>query len=87
VNDRIYFMVLGDDGGAGATRGIVGIVPAERVGNPFVKRVTQGVPDFPTSSVKTALDVWVTLTAGLAMGSQGALSILESFGQLDGCQE
>ncbi len=76
---RIYFMVLGDDAGKGPTRGVTGIVPKDRLGNFFVRRDTNGVQDFVGIATKPVLDMWVTFPAGLAIGSQGAISLIQNF--------
>src|SRR5690606_17246790 len=82
--ERTYFMMMGDDDGPGPTRGVSGIIPAAQGGNPFNKRVVQGILD-PigggpgTPAMKPGLDVWVSMPAGLALGSQGALSIIENY--------
>ncbi len=83
---RIYFMVVGDDGGPGPTRGVIGIRPAHLMGSPYVKRITQGVPNFATQQVNMTRDAWLTMPAGLALGSQGALSILTNFNYVGLCQ-
>ena len=44
ADQRIYFMVLGDDGRAGPTRGVVGFVPERLKRNMFVRRETMGLP-------------------------------------------
>ena len=82
---RIYFMVLGDDGGQGPTRGVTGIRPADMLNRPYVKRTTNGVPDFVAQKVDMARDVWLTMPAGLALGSQGALSMLTNFAHVGAC--
>lgn len=85
ANRRIYFMVLGDDSKPTPTRGVTGIRPASLMGNPIVKRSTQGVPDFTSQDVSMTKDVWLTMPAGLALGSQGALSILQNFAHVGTC--
>ncbi|MEZ5992708.1 MAG: hypothetical protein R3E76_10185 [Planctomycetota bacterium] len=82
---RIYFMVVGDDSNPTPTRGVVGTRPADLMRNPFIKRVTNGVPDFDNSAVNMTRDVWLTMPAGLALGSQGALSILQNFDWVGSC--
>ena len=82
---RIYFMVMGDDGGAGPTRGVVRIVPPHQVRTPYIKRVTNGVPDFTDQDVSMTKDIWMSMPAGLALGSQGALSILQNFEHVGEC--
>jgi hypothetical protein len=83
---RIYFMVLGDDGGRGHTRGVSAIVPSDRRGQLFRKRVTAGHADFEAQTLQAAKVAWVSLTIGSSIGSQGALSILTNFGQIDPCE-
>ena len=85
ANRRIYFMVLGDDGGTGPTRGLVKIMPADLVRNPYILRATSGVPDFVAQEVNMTRDIWLTMPAGLALGSQGALSILQNFAHIGTC--
>jgi hypothetical protein len=84
-NRRIYFMVVGDDGGTGPTRGLTRIVPADLVNNPYIKRVTNGVPDFSNQTVRTAKAIWLSMPAGVSLGSQGALSILQHFDHVGTC--
>lgn len=84
-NRRIYFMVLGDDGGRGPTRGLVRICPADLLRNPYILRMTNGVPDFGNQVVNMTRDLWLTMPAGLALGSQGALSILQNFDHVGVC--
>lgn len=87
TNRRIYFMVLGDDSKPTPTRGVTGIRPADLMNNPIIKRSTQGVPQFDGEniSVNMTKDVWLTMPAGLALGSQGALSILQNFAHVGSC--
>lgn len=88
----IYFMVLGDDEGPGHERGIVGLVPRDLADTWFIKREANGVvgtqvitapdPGKPfTVQLPTlpTLDTWVSWPTGVAMGSQGSLSILSGF--------
>lgn len=82
---RIYFMVMGDDGGTGPTRGLVRITPRKLVANPYIKRVTNGVPDFANAAVNMTKDIWMSMVAGLALGSQGALSIVQNFEHVGEC--
>jgi len=82
---RIWFMVLGDDGGKGPTRGLTRIVPAGMERNPFVVRMTNGQPDFVNQTVNMTKDIWLSMPAGLALGSQGALSLLTNFGHVGEC--
>lgn len=82
---RVWFMVLGDDGGKGPTRGLTRIVPADLVSNPFILRMTNGVPDFANQTVRMTKDIWLTMPAGLALGSQGALSVLTNFENVGEC--
>lgn len=77
-------MVLGDDGGTGPTRGVTGIIPKARVGNMFVKRATNGTLG-ESSVVTPATDTWVSFPAGLAVGSQGALSLIHNFAAPTDC--
>ena len=93
ADQRIWFMVLGDDAGQGPTRGVTGIIPSHRAGNLFVKRATNGsvisslnleVPSVPYIAaidvpVLPVTDTWVSFPAGLAVGSQGALSLIHNF--------
>lgn len=88
--ERIYFMVMGDDGGPGPTRGVTGIVPGAMGRGMFTKRTVQGIfnvagggPGVP--AMQPGLDVWVSMPAGLALGSQGALSIIQAFETVGRC--
>ncbi|MCC6687398.1 MAG: hypothetical protein IT205_10500 [Fimbriimonadaceae bacterium] len=78
-NQRIYFMVLGDDGGEGTTRGVTGIVPQHLISWPFVKRVTNGTHTFDVGQTLPVRDMWVSFPSGLAIGSQGAISMIQNF--------
>lgn len=82
---RIYFMVMGDDSGPGPTRGLTKIVPSRLLHNPYIKRVANGVPDFANQGVAMTRDIWMTMPAGLSLGSQGALSILTNFAHVGAC--
>ena len=90
VNERVFFMVMGDDGGAGPTRGVTGIIPAAQGRNLFNRRVVQGIID-PNgggpgaADMKPGTDTWVSMPAGLALGSQGALSIIENYTTVASC--
>ncbi|MBP9891731.1 MAG: hypothetical protein KBG84_07465 [Planctomycetes bacterium] len=75
---NIYFMVLGDNGEARPGHGLTMIMPAERMGNPYVEREwpmlkTDGSLT-PTSTITRALH-W---PVGYALGSMGAVSMLEN---------
>ncbi len=70
---RIYFMVLGDANEAGPVRGITGIVPAPLKGTMFVRRESAE----PSTSTKTRVNVTYAFPVATAMGSSGALSVLE----------
>lgn len=88
--EYIYFMVTGDDGGPGPTRGVTGIVPRAQLRNRFNKRTVQGIYD-PNAGrpgvpgMVPGIDVWVSMPAGLAVGSQGALSIIRNFTPVADC--
>lgn len=82
---RIWFMVLGDDGGKGPTRGLTRLVPSGMAQRPFVLRMTNGVPDFANQTVNMTKDIWLSMPAGLALGSQGALSLLTNFEHVGEC--
>jgi len=82
---RIYFMVVGDDGGSGPTRGLTRILPADLMHNPYIRRTTMGVPNFNDQTVGMARAIWLTMPAGIQLGSQGALSILRNFEQVGVC--
>lgn len=71
---RIYFMVLGDSGEAGPTRGITGIIPAPLKGTMFVRRESSE----PATTTSSLINVDYTWPVAIAMGSPGALSMLES---------
>ncbi len=77
---RLYFMVLGDDGKAGPTRGVTGIVPERLKGTMFVKRTTMGDwSDGAGQEPNTIATTWVTWPAGIAVGAERALSMLSHF--------
>ncbi len=88
--EYIYFMVTGDDRGRGPTRGVTGILPRQQMGNPFNKRVVQGIFD-PNAGgpgspgMLPGIDVWVSMPASVAVGSQGALSIIRNFTTVADC--
>lgn len=65
-SNRIYFMVLGDNGKPGDGRGITGIVPKRNLGNFFIRR--ESTPDAENICVD------YTWPVGVASGSLGALS-------------
>ncbi len=88
----IFFMVLGDDSGPGPYRGITGIVPQGLESNWFVKRQANGISGTQMLTVPAGggvfaitpptlptVDTFVSWPTGLAMGAQGALSILKGF--------
>lgn len=57
----------------------------ELLQNPYIKRVTNGVPDFANQGVRMTKDIWMSMPAGLSLGSQGALSILTNFAHVGDC--
>lgn len=69
----IFFMLLGDGETQARGRGIVGIVPRNRVGNMFVSRRTNIIGG------SSEFRVDVSWPVGLAMGSKGSLSLLRYF--------
>lgn len=72
---KIYFMVLGDACSADPMRGITGVVPAPLKGNMFVRRETAE----PQSATTTSLiNVDYTFPVATAMGSSGALAIIDN---------
>ncbi len=83
---RIAFMMMGDDSGQGPTRGVTGIIPAAVGRELFVKRTVNALPD-PGGSVQhvPGEDTWVSMPAGLALGSQGALSMIENYTTVAPC--
>jgi len=87
--EYIYFMVTGDDHGKGPTRGVTGITPSQQIGKMFNKRQMQGI--FTASGggggpeMLPGIDTWVSMPAGLAVGSQGALSIIRNFSVVADC--
>ncbi|MCA8918287.1 MAG: hypothetical protein KDB68_08800 [Planctomycetes bacterium] len=87
--EYIFFMVTGDDGGQGPTRGVTGITPRQQVGRMFNKRTVQGIfaPDGGGGqpAMLPGVDVWVSTPAGYAVGSQGALSIIRNFTPVSDC--
>jgi len=87
--NRIWFMMVGDDGGSGPTRGVTGILPQASGRNLFKKRSTNGVynDDAGELSTKPVQQTWVTMPAGVALGSQGALSMIENFADVTPCGE
>ncbi len=76
---RLYFMVLGDDGKAGPTRGVTGIVPERLKGTMFVKRTTMGDWSDGAAEPNTIATTWVTWPVGVAVGAESALSVLHNF--------
>lgn len=71
---RIYFMVLGDACESGPVRGITGIVPGPLKDTLFIRRESTE----PASATSTSLiNVDYTFPVAIAMGSSGALSILD----------
>lgn len=71
---KVYFMVLGDACDAGPTRGVTGIVPAPLKGTMFVRRETAE----PSGSSTSQVTVDYTFPVATAMGSSGALAMLEN---------
>lgn len=75
---NIYFMVLGDNGEARPGHGLTMIMPADCRGNPYIERewpmfkMDGGIA--PTSTITRALH-W---PVGYALGSMGAVSMLEN---------
>lgn len=85
---RIWFLVLGDDGGSGPTRGVHAIIPENLKSSMFVKRETFGAPDPDVQGdVRTKSDVWVSWPVGLATASQGAISLISNFAPVGDCAE
>ncbi len=78
-DQRIYFMVLGDDGKAGPTRGVTGIVPERLKGTMFVKRTTMGDWSSGVEEPNTIATTWVSWPVGIAVGAERALSVLTNF--------
>lgn len=76
---RMWFMALGDDGKSGSTRGVTGIIPGARVGNMFVRRYADGTINSREPELQPRRDVFVSFPAGIAVGSQGELSLIQSF--------
>lgn len=70
---KIYFMVLGDACEAGPVRGITGIVPGPIKPTMFVRHETAE----PSTSTKSRICVTYTFPVATAVGSSGALSVLE----------
>ncbi|MBE7490899.1 MAG: hypothetical protein HS108_03910 [Planctomycetes bacterium] len=83
--ERTYFMVVGDDGNAGPTRGVTGIVPAHLGRNMFIKRTVPAIISVEAAESQPGEETWVTMPAGLALGSQGALSIIENYTIIGPC--
>ncbi|MCA8919643.1 MAG: hypothetical protein KDB68_05065 [Planctomycetes bacterium] len=77
---KIYFMVLGDSGEAGPTRGITGIVPGPLKDTMFIRRESSE----PVAASSTSqINVDYTFPVATAMGSSGALAILEGVDVVD----
>ncbi|MBX3461049.1 MAG: hypothetical protein KF696_13970 [Planctomycetes bacterium] len=78
---RIYFMVLGDDGSSGPTRGVTGIVPQELLHSMFVKRVVPAAYNIEAGigDPIAADDVFLGWPVGTAVGSPAAISLLQNF--------
>lgn len=70
---RIYFMVLGDACEAGPQRGITGIIPGPIKPTMFIRRESAE----PSGGSTTRMNVTYHFPVATAMGSSGALSILE----------
>jgi hypothetical protein len=89
TTNRIWFMMVGDDGGSGPTRGLTGILPQASGRGLFRKRSTNGMFEDVGGQLGTipAQQTWVTMPAGLALGSQGALSMIENFADVTPCGE
>lgn len=89
TEERTFFMVMGDDGGQGPTRGVTGIVPAAQGRNLFNRRRIEGVfaadAGAGAPDMLPGVDTWVSMPAGLALGSQGALSIIENYTTVASC--
>lgn len=83
--ERTYFMVVGDDGRAGPTRGVTGIIPAHLGRDPFVVRTVPGIAEFAVGQMQPGEETFVTMPAGLALGSQGALSIIQNYSTVAPC--
>ncbi|MBE7491949.1 MAG: hypothetical protein HS108_09385 [Planctomycetes bacterium] len=43
------------------------------------------MPDFANQGVRMTKDIWMSMPAGLSLGSQGALSILTNFAHVGDC--
>lgn len=84
-DERIFFIMTGDQAGPGPTRGVTGIIPSAQGGRMFNKRQVQGIFDPATPTMLPGIDTWVSMPAGLAVGSQGALSIIENFTTVGSC--
>lgn len=80
-------MVTGDDGGPAPFRGVTGIMPSARRRHPFVKRQVEAVSNAPDADFSPGIDTWVTMPAGFAVGSQGALSIIQNYATVANCGE
>lgn len=79
--ERTYFMVVGDDGKSGPTRGVTGIVPAHLGPEMFIKRTVPAL--LPNDG--PGEDTFVSMPAGIALGSQGALSIIQNYTTAASC--
>lgn len=83
---RIYFIVLGDDSQARPTRGVTGIIPSDLKHRMFVKRATFGAPDpGGLGNPLPAQDVWVSWPVGVAVPSQAAISLIHNFQPVADC--
>lgn len=80
---RIYFMVLGDDGNASPTRGVTGIIPDDLKGNMFIKRATHGMPEGGDPLLVDS--TWVSWPVGVAVPSQAAISMIGNFPPIGTC--
>ncbi|MCC7510851.1 MAG: hypothetical protein IT464_15945 [Planctomycetes bacterium] len=84
--ERTYFMVVGDDGKASPTRGVTGIVPAHLGSEMFIKRTVPALLPGPIQpDAGPGEDTFVTMPAGIAVGSQGALSIIQNYTTVASC--
>jgi hypothetical protein len=75
----IFIMELGDGQAQGTGRGVTGIIPRVRTGDMFVHRESTDSSQGTGTAGQPFINVDCVWPVGLALGSSGALSILQNF--------